>query len=106
MHHVVALISERQGGTCTNLPLSQVLIVMCLMSKDRGNVVYILLSSDPTLALLLLGFTEYDDDDEFSLPSDDASVLYPFSLTPLMILWMCSKVCWKMPSQLSKYTNT
>ena len=25
---------------------------------------YILLSSDPTLALLFVGFTEYDDDDD------------------------------------------
>ncbi|MFS7914369.1 hypothetical protein Hanom_Chr02g00152561 [Helianthus anomalus] len=30
----------------------------------RGNAVYILPSSDPTLALLLMGFTEYDDDDD------------------------------------------
>ncbi|MFS7940778.1 hypothetical protein Hanom_Chr05g00468371 [Helianthus anomalus] len=30
----------------------------------RGKVVYILPSSDPTLALLLVGFTEYDDDDD------------------------------------------
>ncbi|MFS7981175.1 hypothetical protein Hanom_Chr10g00947931 [Helianthus anomalus] len=29
----------------------------------RGKVVYISPSSDPTLALLLVGFTEYDDDD-------------------------------------------
>ncbi|MFS7955960.1 hypothetical protein Hanom_Chr07g00648921 [Helianthus anomalus] len=29
----------------------------------RGKAVYILPSSDPTLALLLVGFTEYDDDD-------------------------------------------
>ncbi|MFS7933887.1 hypothetical protein Hanom_Chr04g00385101 [Helianthus anomalus] len=33
-------------------------------------VVYILPSSDPTLALLLVGFTEYDDDDQ-ALDSDD-----------------------------------
>ncbi|MFS7905245.1 hypothetical protein Hanom_Chr01g00045401 [Helianthus anomalus] len=31
MHHV--LIAERQGGTCTNRHLSQLLSVMCLMSK-------------------------------------------------------------------------
>ncbi|MFS7976400.1 hypothetical protein Hanom_Chr10g00892011 [Helianthus anomalus] len=30
----------------------------------RGKAVYILPSSDPTLALLLVGFTEYDDDDD------------------------------------------
>ncbi|MFS8003065.1 hypothetical protein Hanom_Chr13g01209531 [Helianthus anomalus] len=28
MHHVVALIAERQGVTCTNWPLSQLLSVM------------------------------------------------------------------------------
>ncbi|MFS7970992.1 hypothetical protein Hanom_Chr09g00827481 [Helianthus anomalus] len=33
MHHVVALIAERQGGTCTNQQLSQLLSVMCLMSN-------------------------------------------------------------------------
>ncbi|MFS8010811.1 hypothetical protein Hanom_Chr14g01301381 [Helianthus anomalus] len=59
MHHVVALIVERQGGTCTNRQLSQLLSVKCLMSK----IVYILLSSDPTLALLLVGFTVYNDDE-------------------------------------------
>ncbi|MFS7926358.1 hypothetical protein Hanom_Chr04g00296131 [Helianthus anomalus] len=30
----------------------------------RGKAVYILPSSDPTFALLLVGFTEYDDDDD------------------------------------------
>ncbi|MFS8028850.1 hypothetical protein Hanom_Chr16g01515401 [Helianthus anomalus] len=29
----------------------------------RDKAVYILPSSDPTFALLLVGFTEYDDDD-------------------------------------------
>ncbi|MFS7978870.1 hypothetical protein Hanom_Chr10g00920541 [Helianthus anomalus] len=52
MHHVVALIAERQKGTCTNRPLSRLL-----------SAVYILTSSGPILALLLMGFTEYDDDD-------------------------------------------
>ncbi|MFS8020274.1 putative vacuolar ATPase assembly integral membrane protein Vma21 [Helianthus anomalus] len=33
MHHVVALIAERQKGTCTNRSLSRLLSVMCLMSK-------------------------------------------------------------------------
>ncbi|MFS8005855.1 hypothetical protein Hanom_Chr13g01242271 [Helianthus anomalus] len=37
-----------------------------LFLRGRGKAVYILLSSDPTLALLLVGFTEYDDDDGFS----------------------------------------
>ncbi|MFS7963662.1 hypothetical protein Hanom_Chr08g00740991 [Helianthus anomalus] len=35
-----------------------------LFLRGRGNVVYILPSSDPTFALLLVGFTEYDDDDD------------------------------------------
>ncbi|MFS7955998.1 hypothetical protein Hanom_Chr07g00649401 [Helianthus anomalus] len=75
MHHVVVLIAERQKGTCTNRPLSQLLSVMCLWSKalckttieprisleaaslflqGRCKAVYILPSSDPTLALLLV----------------------------------------------------
>ncbi|KAJ0760132.1 putative von Willebrand factor, type A, copine, von Willebrand factor A-like domain superfamily [Helianthus annuus] len=33
MHHVVALIAERQGGTCTNRRLSQLLSVMCLCPR-------------------------------------------------------------------------
>ncbi|MFS8000280.1 hypothetical protein Hanom_Chr12g01176511 [Helianthus anomalus] len=33
-----------------------------LFLQGRGKVVYILPSSDRTLALLLVGFTEYDDD--------------------------------------------
>ncbi|MFS8006578.1 hypothetical protein Hanom_Chr14g01250851 [Helianthus anomalus] len=33
MHHVVALIAERQKGTCTNRSLSRLLSVMCLISK-------------------------------------------------------------------------
>ncbi|MFS7985210.1 hypothetical protein Hanom_Chr11g00995841 [Helianthus anomalus] len=37
-----------------------------LFLRGRGKVVYILPSSDPTLALLLVGFTEYDDDDLFN----------------------------------------
>ncbi|MFS8007679.1 hypothetical protein Hanom_Chr14g01263901 [Helianthus anomalus] len=31
--------------------------------RGRGKAVCILPSSDPTLALLLVGFAEYDDDD-------------------------------------------
>ncbi|MFS7962932.1 hypothetical protein Hanom_Chr08g00732271 [Helianthus anomalus] len=38
--------------------------VASLFLLGRGKVVYILPSSDPTLALLLVGFTEYDDDDD------------------------------------------
>ncbi|MFS7955996.1 hypothetical protein Hanom_Chr07g00649381 [Helianthus anomalus] len=35
-----------------------------LFLPGRGKAVYILPSLDPTLALLLVGFTEYDDDDD------------------------------------------
>ncbi|MFS8033149.1 hypothetical protein Hanom_Chr17g01566121 [Helianthus anomalus] len=35
-----------------------------LFLRGRGKAVCILPSSDPTLALLLVGFTEYDDDDD------------------------------------------
>ncbi|MFS8017806.1 hypothetical protein Hanom_Chr15g01384751 [Helianthus anomalus] len=35
-----------------------------LFLRGRGKAVYILPSSDPTFALLLVGFTEYDDDDD------------------------------------------
>ncbi|MFS8013447.1 hypothetical protein Hanom_Chr14g01333081 [Helianthus anomalus] len=81
MHHVVALIAERQGGTCTNQSVS---IAECYVPYVQGlrqnyyragvyrkqplysygveiRFVYILPSSDPspTLALLLVGFTEY-----------------------------------------------
>ncbi|MFS8003604.1 hypothetical protein Hanom_Chr13g01215881 [Helianthus anomalus] len=35
-----------------------------LFLRARGIAVYILPFSDPTLALLLVGFTEYDDDDD------------------------------------------
>ncbi|KAJ0933809.1 hypothetical protein HanRHA438_Chr03g0100361 [Helianthus annuus] len=38
-----------------------------LLLQDRSKVVYILPFSNPTLALLLVGFTEYDDDDDVSL---------------------------------------
>ncbi|MFS8004691.1 hypothetical protein Hanom_Chr13g01228781 [Helianthus anomalus] len=55
MYYVVALIVEGQGGTCSNRPL---LSVICLMSKPA----YVLPYSDLILALLLVGFTEYDDD--------------------------------------------
>ncbi|MFS7949306.1 hypothetical protein Hanom_Chr06g00569981 [Helianthus anomalus] len=34
-----------------------------LFLRGRGKVFYILPSSDPTLALLLVGFTKYDDDE-------------------------------------------
>ncbi|MFS7918387.1 hypothetical protein Hanom_Chr03g00200421 [Helianthus anomalus] len=84
MHHVVALIAERHGvhaliGVCLKC------CVMCLMSKacckttiepgvsleasslflrGRCKVVYILPFSDPTLALLLVGYTGDGDGDE------------------------------------------
>ncbi|MFS7966608.1 hypothetical protein Hanom_Chr09g00775801 [Helianthus anomalus] len=35
-----------------------------LFLRGRGKVVYILPSSGPTLALLFMRFTGYDDDDE------------------------------------------
>ncbi|MFS7916322.1 hypothetical protein Hanom_Chr02g00175781 [Helianthus anomalus] len=35
-----------------------------LFLRGRGNAVYILPSLDLTLALLLVGFTKYDDDDD------------------------------------------
>ncbi|MFS7943134.1 hypothetical protein Hanom_Chr06g00496751 [Helianthus anomalus] len=35
-----------------------------LFLRGRGKVVYTSPSSDPTLALLLVGYTEYDDDDD------------------------------------------
>ncbi|MFS7976426.1 hypothetical protein Hanom_Chr10g00892291 [Helianthus anomalus] len=38
-----------------------------LFLRGRGKVVYILPSSNRTLALILVGFTEYDDDDEPSI---------------------------------------
>ncbi|MFS7947818.1 hypothetical protein Hanom_Chr06g00552671 [Helianthus anomalus] len=84
MHRVMALIAERQKGTCTNRPLYRLLSVMCIVSKTlckttiepgvsleavslflrgRGKSVYILPSSDFSLALLLMRFNEYDDDD-------------------------------------------
>ncbi|KAF5806690.1 hypothetical protein HanXRQr2_Chr05g0224541 [Helianthus annuus] len=34
-----------------------------LFLRDRGKAVYIFPSSNHTLALLLVGFTKYDDDD-------------------------------------------
>ncbi|MFS7899754.1 hypothetical protein Hanom_Chr11g01061941 [Helianthus anomalus] len=43
-----------------------------LFQWGRGKVVYNSPSSDPTLALLLVGYTEYDDDD------DDFNTFYPF----------------------------
>ncbi|MFS7987494.1 hypothetical protein Hanom_Chr11g01023331 [Helianthus anomalus] len=59
MHHVVALIAERQGSTCTNRHLSQLfsgvsLEATSLFLRGRGKAVYILPSSDLTLALLLV----------------------------------------------------
>ncbi|MFS7954076.1 hypothetical protein Hanom_Chr07g00626081 [Helianthus anomalus] len=38
--------------------------VASLFLRGRGKVVYILPSSDPTLALLLVGFNKYHDDDD------------------------------------------
>ncbi|MFS7982997.1 hypothetical protein Hanom_Chr11g00969351 [Helianthus anomalus] len=83
MHHELALIAERKGGTCINRHLSRLLSVYVpyvqglmqnyyrargvvsleaasLFPRGRGKVVYIY----PTLALLLMGFNEYDHDDD------------------------------------------
>ncbi|MFS7966106.1 hypothetical protein Hanom_Chr09g00770021 [Helianthus anomalus] len=38
-----------------------------LFLRGRGKAVYISPSSDPTLALLLVGYTEYDDDDVLNI---------------------------------------
>ncbi|MFS7993706.1 hypothetical protein Hanom_Chr12g01097251 [Helianthus anomalus] len=70
MHHVVALIAERQKGICTNRSECYVPYVQSLMQNyyraggltgsslsilmGRGKVVYILRFSDPTFALLLV----------------------------------------------------
>ncbi|MFS7990944.1 hypothetical protein Hanom_Chr12g01064921 [Helianthus anomalus] len=40
--------------------------------QGRGKAFYILTSLDPTLALLLVGFTEYDDDDD---DNDDLPII-------------------------------
>ncbi|KAJ0705162.1 hypothetical protein HanPI659440_Chr14g0570501 [Helianthus annuus] len=78
MHHVVALIAERQGGTCTNRHLSQLLGVSLeaasLFQRGRGKAIYMLLSSNPTLALLLVEFTEYDDDYDKSALSENRMI--------------------------------
>ncbi|MFS7944310.1 hypothetical protein Hanom_Chr06g00510651 [Helianthus anomalus] len=37
-----------------------------LFLRSRGKAVYILPSSDPTFVLLLMGFTEYYDDDDYT----------------------------------------
>ncbi|MFS7988266.1 hypothetical protein Hanom_Chr11g01032701 [Helianthus anomalus] len=53
-----------------------------LFLRGRGKAVYILPSSDPTLALLSVGFTKYDDDDDdlrrslFSASPSEAHVQY------------------------------
>ncbi|MFS8027299.1 hypothetical protein Hanom_Chr16g01497091 [Helianthus anomalus] len=48
---------------CSNYESVVSLEAVSLFLRGRGKVVYVLLSSDRTLALLLVGFTEYDDDD-------------------------------------------
>ncbi|MFS7896719.1 hypothetical protein Hanom_Chr00s005633g01729561 [Helianthus anomalus] len=66
MHHVVTLIRDgkntrarrvysKPGTNGTGIPDTR---------RGRGKTVYILPYSDTTLALLLVGFTEYDDDDK------------------------------------------
>ncbi|MFS7922612.1 hypothetical protein Hanom_Chr03g00251101 [Helianthus anomalus] len=68
MHHVVALIAERQKDKCTNRSLSRLLSIMVSLKADslflrgRGKTFYTLPSSDPTFALLLLCGGSDDDD--------------------------------------------
>ncbi|KAJ0936439.1 hypothetical protein HanRHA438_Chr03g0131061 [Helianthus annuus] len=54
-----------QSGTFTEYDVR--LEAASLFLQGRGKAVYTLPSSDPTLALLLVGFTEYDDDDDDSI---------------------------------------
>ncbi|MFS8000755.1 hypothetical protein Hanom_Chr12g01182131 [Helianthus anomalus] len=52
-------------GLCKSTIESGVsLEVVPLFQRGRGKIVYILPFSYPTLALLLVIFTEYDDDDD------------------------------------------
>ncbi|MFS7941257.1 hypothetical protein Hanom_Chr05g00474071 [Helianthus anomalus] len=54
-----------------------------LFLRGRRKAVYILLSLDPTLALLWMGFTEYDDDDD---DDDDVDETH----------FRCSMKCWNL----------
>ncbi|MFS7913290.1 hypothetical protein Hanom_Chr02g00140121 [Helianthus anomalus] len=38
-----------------------------LFLRGRGKAIYVLPSSDSTLALLLVEFTDYDDDDRYNV---------------------------------------
>ncbi|MFS8017353.1 hypothetical protein Hanom_Chr15g01379411 [Helianthus anomalus] len=68
MHHVMALIHCRV--LCALFPRLDAKLPSSrgshwkqpLYSYGRGRVVYILPPSDPIVALLSVGFTEYDDD--------------------------------------------
>ncbi|MFS7947883.1 hypothetical protein Hanom_Chr06g00553391 [Helianthus anomalus] len=61
----MALMSKACYRTTIKLGVS--LEATSLFIRGRDKVVYILPSSDPTIALLLVGFTKYDDDDDIYL---------------------------------------
>ncbi|MFS8014092.1 hypothetical protein Hanom_Chr15g01340581 [Helianthus anomalus] len=54
----------------TNIKPGVSLEAASLFLQGRGKAIYILPSLDPTLVLLLVGFTEYDDDDAVALKKD------------------------------------
>ncbi|KAJ0546563.1 hypothetical protein HanRHA438_Chr08g0347001 [Helianthus annuus] len=60
---IASLILELSGFY---IPQCSALEAASLFLRGRGKAVYILPSSEPTLALLLVGFTEYDDNDDCS----------------------------------------
>ncbi|MFS7911000.1 hypothetical protein Hanom_Chr02g00112801 [Helianthus anomalus] len=80
MHHAMSLIAERQGVHApiglfveSYVPYVQGLMqnyygtgvsleATSLFLRGESKTVYILLSLEPTLVLLLVRFTEYDDD--------------------------------------------
>ncbi|MFS7983173.1 hypothetical protein Hanom_Chr11g00971441 [Helianthus anomalus] len=68
VNHLMALIAERQGGTCTNRVSLEATF---LFLRDRGKTVYILPSLYRTLALLLLRFTDYYDAISHGIKSED-----------------------------------
>ncbi|MFS7983639.1 putative DNA polymerase III, clamp loader complex, gamma/delta/delta subunit, replication factor C [Helianthus anomalus] len=64
----------------------------------RGKAVYILPSSDPTFALLLVGFTEYDDDDDDDCLVDGADEY-------LQLLAACSSMIKAYSNMPEVYSN-
>ncbi|XP_076934396.1 strictosidine-O-beta-D-glucosidase-like [Bidens hawaiensis] len=88
-------------------------------SVSRGNALYILPSSDPTIALLLVGYAEYDDDDD----DDDEipiifmcaynhytlkffNMLYIYLDTHFRFLEPLTKGCWPKNMQILATTAT